>query len=112
MPAGLLIVFAGLPGVGKTSIARTLAGRLGATYLRIDTIEQALRSSAALPEVGPQGYVVAYRVAADNLGLGRVVVADAVNPVEVARTAWRAVASAAGARLLEVEVICSDAAEH
>jgi predicted kinase len=112
MAAGPLIVFAGLPGVGKTSIARRLAERLGAVSLRIDTIEQALRSCATLPEVGPEGYVVAYRLAAENLALGRLVVADGVNPIGATRTAWRAVASGAGATLLEVEVICSDATEH
>ena len=33
----MLIIFAGLPGVGKTSIARELGRRLGAAHLRIDT---------------------------------------------------------------------------
>jgi predicted kinase len=113
LPSGpVLIVFAGLPGVGKTSIARALAGQIGATYLRIDTIEQALRSCDALPPVGPEGYVIAYRVAAENLTLGRIVVADAVNGIELTRRAWRQVAEMAGALLREVEVICSDAREH
>ena len=43
----MLVVFGGLPGTGKTTLARQVADRLGATYLRIDTIEQALRSSMA-----------------------------------------------------------------
>ena len=34
----MLIVLAGLPGTGKSTIARLLAVRLKATYLRIDTI--------------------------------------------------------------------------
>ncbi len=34
----MLVVFAGLPGAGKTTIARLLAKRLDAIYLRIDTI--------------------------------------------------------------------------
>jgi 2-phosphoglycerate kinase len=42
--AGLIVV-SGLPGVGKTSIARALAGRVGAVHLRLDTIEQILLSS-------------------------------------------------------------------
>ena len=39
----MLIIFSGLPGSGKSTIARALAQQLGAVYLRIDTIEQAIR---------------------------------------------------------------------
>jgi predicted kinase len=109
----LLIVIGGLPGTGKTSLARGLALALDAVHLRIDTIEQALRSatmgSAAL---GAAGYVVGYGVAADNLALGRSVVADAVNPLSSIRAAWRDVARRAGVAPFEVEVICSDPTEH
>ncbi|MCO6415951.1 hypothetical protein JYK14_07135 [Siccirubricoccus sp. KC 17139] len=55
---------------------------------------------------------MAQAMAAANPALGRDVVADAVNPVEVGRAAWRAVAAEAGVALLEVEVVCSDPAEH
>lgn len=111
--AAILIVFGGLPGVGKTELARTLAAQLGATYLRIDAIEQALRSSEVRAgEVGPAGYLVAYPLAESNLRLGRVVVADCVNPLAVTRDAWRQAAERAGSRIVEIEVICSDRAEH
>src|SRR5215469_17406369 len=43
-----LIVFGGLPGAGKTAIAQELACELGAVYLRIDSIEQAIRASGIL----------------------------------------------------------------
>ena len=36
----MLIILGGLPGSGKTTIARELAGQLGAVHLRIDSIEQ------------------------------------------------------------------------
>ncbi len=89
----MLIVFGGLPGVGKTTLAKSVARELGAVYLRVDTIEHALRFSEMLQaEVGPAGYIVAYRLAEENLRLGRTVVADSVNPLNITRDAWLSVA--------------------
>lgn len=108
-----LIVFAGLPGTGKSTLATALARELGATYLRIDTIEQAIRAAGVLAgEVGPAGYLVAYEVAKANLRLGRTVVADSVNPLAITRTAWRSIGETAAANVTEIEVICSDPLEH
>jgi predicted kinase len=104
----MLVVFGGLPGTGKTSLARELARQLGATYVRIDTIEQTLRDTGS--RVDDVGYRVAYALVADNLRLGNAVVADSVNPLKITRDAWRAVA--ADAKLIEIEVVCSDLAEH
>jgi len=74
-----LIVFAGLPGSGKSSIARGLAEELGAVWLRIDSIEQAIRESGVAPgSVDDAGYRAGYAVAEDNLRLGRDVVGDSV----------------------------------
>ena len=109
----VLIILSGLPGVGKTSIARELARQTGATHIRIDSIEQAILASGLL--AGPLddvGYRVGYAVAEDNLRLGRTVIADSVNPLPITRAAWREVAERAGVGSLEVEVICSDVSEH
>jgi predicted kinase len=40
----MLIIFSGLPGSGKSTVAKIVAKRLGAVYLRVDTVEQAIRS--------------------------------------------------------------------
>lgn len=108
-----LIAFAGLPGTGKTTIVRELARRIGAVYLRIDTIEQALRTSRPFKgEIDDAGYRAAIALAKDNLAQGLDVVTDAVNPLAITRDAFAAAASRTGAKLLEVELICSDKAEH
>ncbi len=107
----LLIVLGGLPGTGKTSIARALATQLKCTYVRIDTIEQALLHENSL-HAGHEGYVVAYAIAADNLRCGNTVIADSVNPIPLTRAAWRDVAAGAAVQILEVEIICSDKDEH
>lgn len=106
----MLIVFSGLPGAGKTVIARELARTIGAVHLRIDSIEQELRRAGY--RVEGEGYNVAYAVAEDNLRVGRTVIADCVNPWPLTRGAWRSVAERAGVAILDVEMVCSDVAEH
>jgi predicted kinase len=109
----MLVVFGGLPGTGKTTISRRIALRRAATYLRIDVIEQAIRSSGVLlGDVGPSGYIVANALAASNLANSQTVIADCVNPVRESRLGWQITASQARATLLEVEVVCSDLTEH
>ena len=86
------MILSGLPGVGKTTIARELAAALTAVHVRIDSIEQALRDAGLTVE--EEGYRVAYAVAEDNLRLGRIVIADCVNPWPLTRRAWHAAQSA------------------
>jgi len=109
----MFIVFAGLPVTGKSSIARELARELGAVWLRVDSIEQAIRDSGVVREsIDDAGYRVGYAVAVDNLRLGRTVVADSVNGWMLTRNAWREAGLQAGARVIEIETICSDLDEH
>jgi predicted kinase len=112
--SALLVALAGLPGSGKTTLARAVASELGAVHIRIDVIETALETSGAVSlEAHPElGYRVAYFEAIEHLRQGRHVIADSVNPITVTREAWRWVASEAGAQIVEVEVVCSDPTEH
>ena len=106
----MLIIFGGLPGVGKTTIAKALAKCLKAVYLRIDTVEQVLKRDAQLD--GPEGYMVCWAQALENLKLGMTVVADSVNAIQITREAWKNVAKDASVTFSEVELVCSDYREH
>ncbi|MGW6483848.1 AAA family ATPase [Streptomyces sp. NPDC055059] len=109
----MLFVIGGLPATGKTTLARLLAARLGAVHMRVDTIEQAIvRSGLARHPVGPAGYVVGYALAEEHLRQGLTVIAESVNPLTVTRDAWRDAAVRAGVPATEVELVCSEPAEH
>ncbi|MFJ2634259.1 AAA family ATPase [Streptomyces sp. NPDC087422] len=109
----MLIVIGGLPGTGKTTLARLAAARIGAVHLRIDTIEQAIvRSGLAQHPVGPAGYVIGYALAEEHLRQGLTVIAESVNPMAVTRDSWQSAGTRAAVPVVEVEVICSDPAEH
>ncbi|WP_238146617.1 2-C-methyl-D-erythritol 4-phosphate cytidylyltransferase [Ornithinimicrobium murale] len=105
--APVLLVLGGLPGTGKTTVARAWARQRGAVHVRLDTIEQALVRADPGRAVGADGYAAAYALAADQLELGLDVVADSVNPLPVTRQAWRDVAAHHGARVVEVELTCA-----
>lgn len=110
-PQPTLYAFSGLPATGKSTLAQRLAAHLGACYLRIDSIEQALRDLCAI-RVGGEGYRLAYRIARDNLRIGRDVVADSCNPIALTRGEWESVARDAQARTVNIEIVCSDRVEH
>ena len=111
-----LTVVGGLPAVGKTAVCREVL-RLRAearprsrppTWLRIDSIEQALRDSGEMLPGMPAGagYYVAAAVARDVLDSGGDVLVECVNPLPLTRRLWEETASDLGARFL------ADEAEH
>lgn len=107
----MLYIFSGLPATGKSELSKYLSSRLGAVYLRVDSVEQTLKDNGFAVTEG-QGYEVAYKIALDNLKLGLSVVADSVNPQPVTREAWRNIAKKAGCKYGDIEIICSDKEEH
>jgi predicted kinase len=109
--APVLFIFSGLPGSGKSTLAMALARQTGAVYVRVDTIEQALRDLCGV-DVEGQGYQLGYRIALDNLRVGLSVVADSCNPIELTRREWERVARDAGVPHMNIEVVCSDILQH
>jgi predicted kinase len=108
-----LIVLAGLPATGKSSIARELARQVGAVWLRIDSMDQAIWASGTAPsDLQDWTYRAAQAVAVDNLSVGRDVIADCVNDWQEARNGWAQSAARAGAEVVWLEIACRDAAEH
>jgi predicted kinase len=109
----VLVVVGGLPATGKSTIAGRLARLVRAPYLRVDRIEHAIVAHSSLEHpVGVAGYAVAYALAGEQLTLGLAVIVECVNPIALTRDAWAETAAGAGAGIVEVEVICSDRAEH
>lgn len=111
----MLVLIGGLPGVGKTTVARALVGRLGAAHLRIDAFEAALVRQGLLAgqqEVGPHGYGLALVAADTCLRANGDVVVDAVFDVAEARSPWTELAARHGTSVHWVRLVCSDAAEH
>jgi hypothetical protein len=108
----MLIVLGGLPGTGKTSIARAFSQATSAVHTRLDSIEQAIRESGVtVVSLDDAGYRAGYAVAEDSLRLGHLVVADSVNPVPITRGAWLDVARRAHPRNRDRSPV-RDQAEH
>jgi predicted kinase len=109
----VLVVLAGLPGSGKSTVAEDLAQALSCAVLSVDPAEAAMwRAGVSRSEpTGLAAYVVVEALAAEQIALSHVIV-DAVNAVEAARAQWRDLAARSGAGLRFIEVRCSDPSVH
>jgi predicted kinase len=110
----LLVVTAGLPAAGKSTIAEVVGNRLGMPVLSVDPIEAAILSAGieAQQPTGLAAYLVAETMAEGVLAGGRGVVIDAVNAVEPAREQWVKLAARQNAVLRFIELVCSDPEIH
>lgn len=110
----MLLVVSGLPGTGKSAVARAVAERTDAVHLSIDPVENAMLGAGLNKDwaTGVAAYEAVRAMAEDNLSLGRSVVVDAVNDSEAARDTWRNAARTTGATVTFVLLTVSDPAEH
>ena len=110
----MLVVMAGLPGAGKSTIAEVIGNRLGYALLSVDPIESAILS-AGIDSDQPAGlaaYLVAEAIADAALANGQTIIVDAVNAVDPAREQWVHLAKKHGEQLRFIEVVCSDTELH
>ncbi|OQA47185.1 MAG: Chromatin associated protein KTI12 [Chloroflexi bacterium ADurb.Bin325] len=113
-----LIVFAGLPGTGKTALARAVARELRAVYLNKDTIKDAAVALARARKLeggvefaGALSYELLIPLAQDNLTLGLSVVMDSPAGYRVFQDQVEELARRVKAEIRLVECITTDEAQ-
>jgi predicted kinase len=110
----VLLLIGGLPGVGKTTVAREVARRIQGAHVRIDALEAGLVDLGLAPpgRVGAAGYGLALTVADTLLAGGATVIVDAVFPVAESRTPWTDLGRKHDAPTSWVRLVCGDPVEH
>ncbi|WP_179496346.1 ATP-binding protein [Leifsonia sp. AK011] len=110
----MLVVMAGLPGTGKSTIGQVVAGRLGIPVVPVDPIETAILQAGIASDqpTGLAAYLVAETLAERVLEAGTGVLVDAVNAVAPAREQWVNLATRLGEPIKFIEVVCSDPDLH
>jgi predicted kinase len=112
-----LIIFTGLPGKGKSTIAEAVGRELGIPVFAKDWVEGALKSTDLVTEssekyLGSAGYALLTVLAERQLMLGQSVILDSVASTESIRKAWKTLGEKYNADWHVVECICSDIALH
>ena len=108
MPSPLLVVYCGLPGVGKSTVSRYTADQLGASRHRSDEVRQELfEEPSYTPAELRATYEELLERARADLEAGRDVVVDATFRERPERDRAAAVAEETGATVTFVRVTCS-----
>jgi len=112
-----LIIFSGLPGTGKSSLAEAVAKELGIPVFAKDWLEGTLLRSGLKPtledkSLGFAGYELMTVLAERQLILGQSVILDSVAATETIRGTWRQLSKQYGADWRVIECICSDESLH
>ncbi|WP_254766855.1 AAA family ATPase [Salinilacihabitans rarus] len=104
-----LVVVCGLPGTGKTTVARTVGERLGATLLRTDVVRKDLFPEPLYADAETRAtYDAVFERASDALDRGRPVVLDGTFRRAPLRRRARALAAGADAAFDLVRVTCAE----
>lgn len=115
MAEPFLIVFAGAPGVGKSTLARATARELGAAYLDKDTIKDAalaLGREIKVENINQYASALSYTllipIARDNLTLGTHVIIDSPAGYRAFQDAVEELVRAVKVRFKLIECITTD----
>lgn len=106
---GDVIVVCGLPGVGKTTVARAVADVVGARVVRTDVVRQeVVENPVYTAEEKRRVYDAVFERALDHVEAGRTVVLDGTYRRRGYRDRARALAEALGAGFRLVAVECDE----
>ena len=112
-----LIIFSGLPGVGKSALAEAVGRELGIPVFAKDWLEAVLLRSKLVPaetekQLGSIGYDLLTVLAERQLKLEQSVILDSVASTESIRNTWRELGKKYNADWRVIECICSDVSVH
>ena len=112
-----LIIFSGLPGTGKSTLAESVGKYLSIPVFAKDWLEATLLRCELLPSnankpLGSAGYELLTTLAERQLRLGQSVILDSVAGTRSIRDAWENLSKRYQARWRVIECICSDEALH
>lgn len=105
-----IIVVSGLPGSGKSTLAEGIAKKLHIPIFSVDPIESSILKAGIRRgfETGLAAYLVAEKLAAEQLKVGQSVIIDAVNSVREARSMWQKLSEDHGAKLIHIECVVDE----
>jgi predicted kinase len=112
-----LIIFSGLPGTGKSTLAEAVGKTLGIPVFAKDWLEATLLRSGIKPihkdkSLGFASYELLTVLAERQLILGQSVILDSVAATKTIRSAWYQLAEQYHANCRIIECICSDESFH
>lgn len=103
-----LILCAGMPGSGKTTLARMMARHLHLPIFSKDRVQRVLRDHHLADENTGDGYYIILDMADEQLALGINVILDATFPLDHFRTVASEIAARHQARFCPLYFTCSD----